>query len=101
MVRLIGELYAIEAKAAKTHALGTDEWREYLTLLRQTESKAVLAFTGPPKKPRAKTKVEVNKTSSMDTVNIDFQPTLRFLEEIFIKKSLIVSSYLRLFNSLS
>ena len=43
MVRLIGELYAIEAKAAKTHELGTDAWREYLSLLRQTESKAVLA----------------------------------------------------------
>ena len=43
MVRLIGELYAIEAKAAKAHELGTDEWRKYLTLLRQTESKATLA----------------------------------------------------------
>ena len=42
MVRLIGELYAIEAKAAKAHERGTDGWREYLTLLRQTESKPLL-----------------------------------------------------------
>ena len=39
---LIGQLYAIEAKAAACHPVGSDQWRAELLRLRQTESTEVL-----------------------------------------------------------
>ena len=41
-LELIGELYAVETKAAAAHEMGTAEWRQMLAELRRTESAAIL-----------------------------------------------------------